>query len=87
MCPGWPITPVQKRSVATPFLFLVVFQVVAGNRYDIKDHNCELELFKHYPRYVPTKVITSIIAPRLHDNGRVIRPRDVIGEMKMDHGI
>ena len=35
MCPGWLITPVQKRSVATPFLFLVVFQVVAGNRYDI----------------------------------------------------
>ena len=24
---GWPITPLQKRSVATPFLFFVVFQV------------------------------------------------------------
>ena len=34
MCPGWPITPVQKRLVTTPFLFLVVFQVVAGNGYD-----------------------------------------------------
>ena len=34
MCPGWPITPVQKRSVAIPFLFLIILQIVAGNRYD-----------------------------------------------------
>ena len=33
MDPEWSITPVQKRSVATPLIFVVI-QVVAGKRYD-----------------------------------------------------
>ena len=33
MHPGWPITPVQKRSVATPFYFHG-HPSRAGNRYD-----------------------------------------------------
>ena len=34
MYPGWPITPVQKRSVATPFDFCGLTSR-AENRYDI----------------------------------------------------
>ena len=36
---------------------------------------------------MPTKVISSIIVPRLQDNDLIIQPKDVVGEMQTDHGI
>ena len=53
----------------------------------VKNHSFQLELFSHYTRQVPTKVITSIIAHKFQDNGHIIRPRDMVGEMQMHHGI
>ena len=36
---------------------------------------------------MPAKVISSIIIPRLQDNCHIIQPRDVVGEMRTNHGI
>ena len=62
--------------------------ILLDNTYKfVKYHNCQLELFSHYPRQVSTKVITSIITLKLQDNGRIIRPRDVVGEIQTNHCI
>ena len=50
----------------------------------VKDHSCQLESLS---LCVPTKVITSIIAPKLQDHGHIIHSKDVIREMQTDHGI
>ena len=36
---------------------------------------------------MPVKVVSTVIADKLLDKGRVIRPVDVIGEFKSSHGI
>ena len=36
---------------------------------------------------MPTKVVSTVIADKLLGKGRVIRPVDVIGEMKLTYGI
>ena len=53
----------------------------------VNDHSYELEFFRHYPRQVSAKVISSITVPRLLDNGHIICPRDVVREMRTDNDI
>ena len=35
----------------------------------VKDHSCQLNLLNNYHRQIPTKVITSLINPKLQENG------------------
>ena len=53
----------------------------------VKDHSCQLNLLGHYFRQVPTRVIMSLITPKLQEDGCIIHPKDVIGEVRADHDI
>ena len=52
----------------------------------VREHSCQLELFSNCSWQVPTKVVSTVIADKLLAKGRVIRPVDVIGEMKLSYG-
>ena len=53
----------------------------------VKNHTCDMELFRNCPQQVSTRLIDSVIVSILQHNGHIIRLRDVVGEMQMDHGI
>ena len=53
----------------------------------MKDHSCQLDLLSNYHREVPTKVIMSLINPKLQDNWCIIRPKDVMEHVRADHDI
>ena len=78
------------RDIACKFeLFTGVTQM--GNYWTVtkfvKDHNYDMEMFRYYPRQVPTKVTGSVIISKLQYNGYIIRPNDIVREMQTDHGI
>ena len=53
----------------------------------IKDYSCQQELFNHYSRHMPTKVITSIITSKLQDNRCIICLKDTVEEMQTNHSV
>ena len=53
----------------------------------VKDHSCQLNLLGHYFRQVPTRVIMSLITPKLQEDGCIIHPKDVVVEMRLKYGI
>ena len=62
-------------------------RVVIGQLLNLLDNSCQLELFNNCSQQVPTKVVLTVIADKLPAKGHVIRPIDVIGEMKSSHDI
>ena len=90
-----------KRSSKTHFATLCrdiacIFELrtgaVQGGNYwtvtkFVKDHNCDMKMFRNCHWQVPTKVIGTIIVLKLQYKGRIIRSNDVVGEMQTDHGI
>ena len=53
----------------------------------VRDHSCQLELFSNCSWQVPTKVVSTMIVDKLLTKGHVIRPVNVIGEIKSSHDI
>ena len=52
-----------------------------------KVHSCKLDFRNNCNRQAPTKVITAKIANKLLVDGYLIRPKDVVAEMRLKHGI
>ncbi|KAL5865240.1 hypothetical protein ACOSQ3_002754 [Xanthoceras sorbifolium] len=50
-------------------------------------HSCSLDAYESHFRSVSAVVIGEIFAPKLNTNGRVIRPVDIISEMREQHGV
>ena len=52
-----------------------------------KVHSCKLDFRNNSNRQAPIKVITAEIANKLLVDGYLIRPKDVVAEMRLKHGI
>ncbi|KAL5810448.1 hypothetical protein ACOSQ3_027157 [Xanthoceras sorbifolium] len=50
-------------------------------------HSCSLDAYESHFRSVSVVVIGEIFAPKLNTNGRVIRPVDIISDMREQHGV
>ena len=50
-------------------------------------HSCKLDFRNNYNRHAPTKVNIAEIANKLLVDGCLIRPKNVVAEMRLKHGI